>query len=57
MTDFFAYDALTWPDVAALRDTPLVIPLGQGYNLGRLAEALGDPARWAAAGRALRLAG
>ncbi len=46
MTDFFAYDALTWPDVAALRrDTPLVIPLGQGYDLGRLAEALGDPAR------------
>ena len=44
MTAFFAYDALTWPEVAALRrDTPLVIPLGGGYDLGRLAEALGDP--------------
>uniref|UniRef100_UPI0035B05709 creatininase family protein n=1 Tax=Promineifilum sp. TaxID=2664178 RepID=UPI0035B05709 len=44
MTRFFAYDELTWPEVAALRrDTPLVIPLGEGYDLGRLAEALGDP--------------
>ncbi len=44
MTHFFAYEDLTWPDVAALRrDTPLVIPVGQGYDLGRLAEALGDP--------------
>ena len=44
MTHFFAFDELTWPEVAALRrDTPLVIPLGQGYNLSRLAEALGDP--------------
>jgi len=55
MTDFFAYDALTWPDVAALRrDTPLVIPLGQGYNGGGAGRS---GARWAAAGRALRLAG
>lgn len=46
MTDYFAYDELTWPEVAALRrDTPLVIPLGAGYDLGRLAEALGEPAR------------
>ena len=45
MTDYFAFDELTWPEVAALRrDTPLVIPLGEGYNLTRLAEALGDPA-------------
>ncbi len=46
MTEFFAYDALTWPDVAALpRDTPLVIPLGEGYPLEQLSGALGEPAR------------
>ena len=46
MTEFFAYDTLTWPDIAALpRDLPLVIPLGQGYNLSRLAGALSNPAR------------
>ena len=44
MTDFFAYEDLTWPEVAALpRDTPLVIPLGTGYPLERLANALGNP--------------
>ena len=44
MTHFFSYDELTWPEVVALRrDTPLVIPLGEGYDLSRLAEALGDP--------------
>jgi creatinine amidohydrolase len=42
MTKFFAYDELTWPDVAGLeRTTPLVIPLGGGYDLGRLADCLG----------------
>ena len=46
MTSFFAYDTLTWPEVAALRrDTPLVIPLGEGYDRARLAETLGDPPR------------
>lgn len=46
MTEFFAYDALTWPEVAALpRDLPLILPLGDGYNRARLAEALGRPAR------------
>ena len=46
MTHFFPYDELTWPEVAALRrDTPLVIPLGDGYDRPRLAEALGDPPR------------
>lgn len=46
-TDFFAYETLTWPEVAALpRHTPLVIPLGAGYALvEKLAEALGHPAR------------
>lgn len=44
MTRYFAYDELTWPEAAALRrDTPLVIPLGEGYDWARLAEALGDP--------------
>ena len=45
MTRFFAFDELTWPEVAALRrDTPLVIPLGDGYDRAALAEALGEPA-------------
>jgi creatinine amidohydrolase len=45
MTEFFAYDELTWPEVAELRrDVPLVLPLGQGYDHRLLAEALGDPA-------------
>ncbi len=44
MTDFFSYDTLTWPDVAALpRTTPLVLPLGSGYPLPVLADALGNP--------------
>lgn len=44
MTQFFPFDELTWPEVAALRrDTPLVIPLGDGYVWPTLAEALGDP--------------
>lgn len=46
MTHYFPYDELTWPEVAGLpRDTPLVIPLGQGYDLTKLAEALGRPSR------------
>lgn len=46
MTEFFAYDELTWPEVANLpRTTPLIIPLGQGYALGRVAESLGEPER------------
>jgi creatinine amidohydrolase len=46
MSDIFAFDELTWPEVAALpRDTPLVIPLGEGYDLRQLAEALGGPER------------
>ncbi len=45
MTRFFEYETMTWPEVAALpRDTPLVIPLGDGYNRVQLAEALGHPA-------------
>ena len=46
MTEFFAYENLTWPEVAALgRDTPLVLPLGSGYPLDQLASSLGNPER------------
>lgn len=46
MTTYFAFDHLTWPEVRALpRDTALVIPLGTGYPLQRLTEALSHPAR------------
>ncbi len=46
MTEFFAYDELTWPDVARLpRDVPLILPLGTGYDLGELAQRLGNPPR------------
>ena len=46
MTEFFAYDELTWPETAVLpRTTPLIIPLGTGYDLGRLADYLGQPER------------
>lgn len=46
MTDFFRYENMTWPEVGALpRGTPLVIPLGSGYPLERLAQALGMPPR------------
>ncbi|HTO99803.1 MAG TPA: creatininase family protein [Anaerolineales bacterium] len=45
-TQFFNYDELTWPEVAALpRDTPLVLPLGSGYDLRQLTTHLGDPDR------------
>jgi creatinine amidohydrolase len=44
MTNFFQYDELTWPEVDNLpRNTPLVIPLGTGYPLEKLASALGHP--------------
>ena len=46
MTEFFPYEELTWPEVAGLpRDTPLVIPLGEGYPMDQLASALGGPPR------------
>ncbi|HHY53902.1 MAG TPA: creatininase family protein [Chloroflexi bacterium] len=46
MTTFFDYALLTWPEVAALpRTTPLCIPLGSGYDLTRIAAALGNPLR------------
>lgn len=46
MTEFFRYELMTWPEVDSLpRDTPLVIPLGEGYPRDRLASALGSPAQ------------
>ena len=44
MSKFFNYEELTWPEIAALsRHTPLVIPLGHGYSLDTLADALEFP--------------
>jgi creatinine amidohydrolase len=44
MTQFHHYGELTWPEVHALpRHTPMVLPLGTGYPVDRLADALGDP--------------
>lgn len=46
MTQFFPYDELTWPEVAELpRHTPLILPLGSGYDLERLADQLAHPPR------------
>ena len=46
MTEFFPFENLTSPEVADLpRYTPLIIPLGEGYPLNQLAEALGSPPR------------
>ncbi len=46
MTDFFAYENLTWPEVAALRrDIPFVLMLGSGYPTELIACALGYPER------------
>ena len=44
MTEFLPYDELTWPEVSALpRHTPLVLPLGVGYPLDQLSDALDKP--------------
>jgi len=44
MTVYFLYEELTWPEVADLpRDTPLVLPLGAGYDLNLLAAQLRNP--------------
>ncbi len=43
---FFKFDELTWDTVADLpRDTPLILPLGLGYNLDLLAGQLSHPTR------------
>ncbi|HLO13789.1 MAG TPA: creatininase family protein [Anaerolineales bacterium] len=44
MTVFFNYDEMTWDAVDELpRDTPLVLPLGSGYDLNLLIEQLSNP--------------
>lgn len=44
MTKIIQYDELTWPQIASFpRDTPLIIPLGEGYDLNRLHGSLGYP--------------
>lgn len=44
--DYFNYDELTWDVVAALpRDTPLILPLGSGYDLNLLADQLSNPSQ------------
>ena len=46
MTSFFMYEELTWDAVAELpRDNPLVLPLGSGYDLDRLASQLSRPSQ------------
>lgn len=46
MTNYFQYDELTWDKVAELpRDTPLVLPLGSGYDFDLLASQLSDSPR------------
>ena len=46
VTTFFNYDDLTWDVVADLpRDTPLVLPLGSGYDLNVLASQLSNSLR------------
>ena len=58
MPDFFHFDELTWPEVAALpRDTPLLLPLGSmpdsGYYPLRLLE--NDPTHRHSPSHSLRL--
>ncbi|HJR80391.1 MAG TPA: creatininase family protein, partial [Anaerolineales bacterium] len=46
MTEFFNYDEMTWDAVAELpRDTPLVLPLGSGYDLNLLESQLSNPSK------------
>lgn len=45
-TRVFDFDTLTWDAVADLpRDTPLILPLGSGYDQNLLADQLGNPPR------------
>ncbi len=46
MTEFFRFDELTFPEVAALpREAPLILPVGLGYEQKDLSAALGNPDR------------
>jgi creatinine amidohydrolase len=40
MPEFFRFDELTWPEVAALpRQTPLILPLGSGFDPSSIVKA------------------
>jgi hypothetical protein len=42
MSDLFRFDELTWPEVSALpRTTPLILPLGGGFDLDKVPALLG----------------
>ncbi|TFG90987.1 MAG: hypothetical protein E4G71_04475, partial [Candidatus Atribacteria bacterium] len=44
MKNIIQYDELTWPDLFSFpRNIPLIIPLGDGYDLDLLSSALGNP--------------
>lgn len=44
MTEFHPYDELTWPEVRSLpRHVPMVLPIGTGYSMERVSDALGNP--------------
>jgi creatinine amidohydrolase len=44
MTKFHSYDELTWPEVRSLpRNVPIILPLGSGYSMERVADALNCP--------------
>jgi creatinine amidohydrolase len=44
MSEHFLFENLTWPEVATLdRDTPLILPLGEGYSIEKVSTALGNP--------------
>jgi len=44
MSHYFNYDELTWPEVAELpRDTPLIIPLGNGWDKNQISAYLSNP--------------
>lgn len=44
MTEWIAYQTLTWPEIKNLkRTTPLILPLGNGYDGELLSNALNDP--------------
>jgi creatinine amidohydrolase len=44
MTTFVPFADLTWPEVARLApETPLIIPVGEGYEPATLAHMLGEP--------------
>ena len=46
MADFFRFDELTWPEVAALpRDVPLILPLGTDFPEAVVAKSLSNPTR------------